>query len=123
MGPVDDPAAERERRDVTERAVVRVGVRVDLDVHLGGAEGPLPYLARDELPALERELPELAPERIEWGTRIDQRRHDHVARRPTRTVEIGDFHTRDRRRPGPPAGRRGGERESVPPPRTPGGRA
>ena len=60
-----EPALLEERQDVTERAMVRVGVRVDLDVHLGGAEGPLPHLAPDELPALERELPELAPERIE----------------------------------------------------------
>ena len=75
--------------------MARVSPAVDLHVHLGRAERPLPYLARDELPALERELPELTPEGVEGGSRIDERRHDHVPRRPARTIEIRDLHTKE----------------------------
>src|SRR2546426_11094436 len=78
--------------------MARVSPAVDLHVPLGRAERPLPYLARDELPALERELPELTPEGVEGGSRIDERRHDHVPRRPARTIEIRDFHVREMRR-------------------------
>src|SRR5437016_12846899 len=78
--------------------MARVSPAVDLHVHLGRAERPLPYLARDELPALERELPELTPEGVEGGSRIDERRHDHVPRRPARTIEIRDLHVREMRR-------------------------
>src|SRR2546426_8686946 len=100
--------------------MARVSPAVDLHVHLGRAERPLPYLARDKLPALERELPELTPEGVEGGSRIDERRHDHVPRRPARTIEIRDLHVREMRRLPPLAGAggrpRGGGTRPRPPP-------
>src|SRR5207245_9700871 len=93
-----EPALVSGGQAVAEVAMARVSPAVDLHVHLGRAERPLPYLARDELPALERKLPELTPEGVEGGSRIDERRHDHVPRRPARTIEIRDFHVREMRR-------------------------
>src|SRR5439155_7113323 len=55
---------------------------VEPHVRPAGAGGPTPYLARAELAALGRELPELTPEGVRRGWRYDERRHDPVPRHP-----------------------------------------
>ena len=83
-----EPAPLEDRQDVTERAVVLVRAGVDIDVHLGGTESRLPHLARDELPSLERELLELASQRIEWGARIDDIVHTLLQSAGTGQLQI-----------------------------------
>ena len=67
-------------------------VVVDVDVHLGGAEGALHHLAALEREARQPELGELALERLEGHPGVDQRAHDHVSRGPARAVEVREAH-------------------------------
>src|SRR4029453_9356261 len=84
--------ALQDVEDVAERAMVAVGITVDLHIDLGRPEGALTNLARDERPAFEPELPKLRLQCRERHPGIDERRHDHVARRPARTIEVRDPH-------------------------------
>src|SRR5207245_3121 len=63
-----------------------------LAIHLGRAKISLHHLARDQRPPRERQLGQLGPEPLERHASVQKRRHDHVPRRPTRTIEVSHPH-------------------------------
>ena len=65
---------------------------IDLNIDLGRAKIPLHHLARNQRPPRERQLRQLGSELLERHTSVQDRRHDHVPRRPTRTIEVSDPH-------------------------------
>ncbi len=79
--------------DVAEGSVHPMARGIDHDVDLGSAEGAPLHLTNAEIPAPEPELVELTSQAIHGSARVDERGHDHVARRATRTVEVRQTHS------------------------------
>ena len=89
-GPERAPLEDVE--NVAKRPMLPMRPLIDLDIDLGRAKIPLHHLACDQRPPRERQLRQLGSELLERHASVQNRRHDHVPRRPTRTIEVSDPH-------------------------------